>query len=91
VGRAGDVRTLWRASERGVDELRAKKRNDPTACRATKLESPWPDATLVVYAKTTADAGSKGINRLLIEKDMEGVLNWSAFRQLGMRGSNTAS
>jgi isovaleryl-CoA dehydrogenase len=54
--------------------LRAEKRNDHFRLTGNKY---WitngPDAdTLVVYAKTDADAGSKGITAFLIEKDMVG-------------------
>jgi isovaleryl-CoA dehydrogenase len=45
--------------------------------------------TLVVYAKTDMDAGSKGITAFLIEKEMEGFSQSKHFDKLGMRGSNT--
>jgi isovaleryl-CoA dehydrogenase len=49
-----------------------------------------PDAdTLVVYAKTDPDAGSKGITAFLIEKEMVGFSTAQHFDKLGMRGSNT--
>jgi isovaleryl-CoA dehydrogenase len=51
-------------------KLRAEKRNDRYVLNGTKY---WitngPDAdTLVVYAKTDPEAGSKGITAFLIEK-----------------------
>ena len=46
--------------------------------------------TLVVYAKTDPDAGSKGITAFLIEKSMKGFTTSPHFDKLGMRGSNTA-
>jgi len=50
-----------------------------------------PDAdTLIVYAKTDPDAGSKGITAFLIEKSMTGFSTSPHFDKLGMRGSNTA-
>ena len=50
-----------------------------------------PDAeTLVVYAKTDPEAGSKGITAFLIEKSMKGFSTSKHFDKLGMRGSNTA-
>jgi isovaleryl-CoA dehydrogenase len=72
--------------------LRAEKRNDHFRLNGNKY---WitngPDATtLVVYAKTDPDAGSKGITAFLIEKDMVGFSTSAHFDKLGMRGSNTA-
>jgi isovaleryl-CoA dehydrogenase len=46
--------------------------------------------TLVVYAKTDAAAGSKGITAFLIEKDMEGFSIGQKIEKMGMRGSPTA-
>ncbi|WP_375551821.1 isovaleryl-CoA dehydrogenase [Rhodophyticola porphyridii] len=73
-------------------KLRAEKRNDRYILNGTKY---WitngPDAdTLVVYAKTDPEAGSKGITAFLIEKDMTGFSTSPHFDKLGMRGSNTA-
>jgi len=45
---------------------------------------------LVVYAKTTLDAGSKGITAFLIEKDMPGFAIGQKIDKMGMRGSPTA-
>ena len=72
-------------------KLRAEKRNDHYRLNGTKY---WitngPDAeTLVVYAKTDPDAGSKGITAFLIEKAMKGFSTSPHFDKLGMRGSNT--
>ena len=72
--------------------LRAEKRNDHYRLNGNKY---WitngPDAdTLVVYAKTDPDAGSKGITAFLIEKEMKGFSTSPHFDKLGMRGSNTA-
>ena len=72
--------------------LAAEKRNDHYRLSGTKY---WitngPDAdTLVVYAKTDRDAGSKGITAFLIEKEMKGFSTSAHFDKLGMRGSNTA-
>jgi len=72
--------------------LRAEKRNGYYRLNGTKF---WitngPDAeTLVVYAKTTPSAGSKGVTAFIIEKSMKGFTTSSHFDKLGMRGSNTA-
>jgi len=49
-----------------------------------------PEAdTLVVYAKTDAQAGPKGITAFLIEKGMPGFTTAQKLDKLGMRGSNT--
>jgi isovaleryl-CoA dehydrogenase len=73
-------------------KLRAEKRNDRYVLNGNKY---WitngPDAdTLVVYAKTDPEAGSKGITAFLIEKEMKGFSTSPHFDKLGMRGSNTA-
>ncbi len=45
---------------------------------------------LVVYAKTDASAGSRGITAFLIEKDMAGFSIGQKIDKMGMRGSPTA-
>ncbi len=45
---------------------------------------------LVVYAKSTPDAGSRGITAFLIEKGMEGFSIGQRIEKLGVRGSPTA-
>ena len=46
--------------------------------------------TLVVYAKTSPEAGSRGITAFLIEKDMPGFAIGQKIDKVGMRGSPTA-
>jgi isovaleryl-CoA dehydrogenase len=46
--------------------------------------------TLVVYAKTDPEAGSKGITAFLIEKDFAGFSIGQKIDKVGMRGSPTA-
>jgi isovaleryl-CoA dehydrogenase len=49
-----------------------------------------PDAdVLVVYAKSDANAGPRGITAFLIEKGMKGFSTAQKLDKLGMRGSNT--
>ncbi|MBN9511586.1 MAG: isovaleryl-CoA dehydrogenase [Alphaproteobacteria bacterium] len=49
-----------------------------------------PDAdVVVVYAKTTPDAGPRGITAFLVEKGMPGFTCAPKLDKLGMRGSNT--
>lgn len=45
---------------------------------------------LVVYARTDADAGSKGITAFLVEKDFAGFRPGQKIGKLGMRGSPTS-
>ena len=71
--------------------LRAEKRGDRYVLNGTKM---WitngPDAdVIVVYAKTTPDAGPRGITAFLIEKAMPGFSCAQKLDKLGMRGSNT--
>ncbi|MBT3143025.1 isovaleryl-CoA dehydrogenase [Phaeobacter gallaeciensis] len=73
-------------------KLRAEKRNGYYRLNGNKY---WitngPDAdTLVVYAKTDPEAGSKGMTAFIIEKDFKGFSTSPHFDKLGMRGSNTA-
>ncbi|MEL6582368.1 MAG: acyl-CoA dehydrogenase family protein [Pseudomonadota bacterium] len=72
--------------------LKAEKRNDRFILNGNKY---WitnsPEAsTLVVYAKTDPEAGSKGITAFIIEKEMTGFSVSPHFDKLGMRGSDTA-
>jgi isovaleryl-CoA dehydrogenase len=49
-----------------------------------------PDAdVLVVYAKTDADAGPRGITAFVVEKGFPGFSTAQKLDKLGMRGSNT--
>ncbi|MEM7282653.1 MAG: isovaleryl-CoA dehydrogenase [Pseudomonadota bacterium] len=45
---------------------------------------------LIVYAKTTPNAGSKGITAFIVEKGMPGFSVAQKLDKLGMRGSDTA-
>ena len=72
-------------------KTRAEKKGDRFILNGNKM---WitngPDAnTLVVYAKTDPEAGSKGITAFLIEKGMKGFSTAQKLDKLGMRGSNT--
>lgn len=73
-------------------KLKAEKRNGYYVLNGNKY---WitngPDAdTLVVYAKTNPEAGSRGITAFIVEKSMKGFSTSPHFDKLGMRGSNTA-
>ncbi|MBC8408713.1 MAG: isovaleryl-CoA dehydrogenase [Rhodobacteraceae bacterium] len=73
-------------------QLKAEKRNDHYKLNGSKY---WitngPEAsTLIVYAKTNPELGSKGITAFIIEKEMHGFSSGAHFDKLGMRGSNTA-
>ena len=45
--------------------------------------------TLIVYARTDADAGPRGITAFIIEKAFKGFSKGTHLDKLGMRGSNT--
>ena len=71
---------------------RAEKRGDRYILNGSKM---WctngPDAdTLVVYARTNADAGPRGITAFIIEKDFKGFRPSQKLDKLGMRGSSTS-
>jgi isovaleryl-CoA dehydrogenase len=72
-------------------QLRAERRGDAFVLNGRKM---WitngPDAeVLVVYAKTTPAAGSKGITAFIVEKGFAGFSTAQKLDKLGMRGSNT--
>src|SRR3990170_4139953 len=71
--------------------LRAELRGSHYLLNGNKM---WitngPDAdVLVVYAKTDASAGPRGITAFVIEKGMKGFSTAQKLDKLGMRGSNT--
>ncbi len=73
-------------------KLRADKVDGGYRLNGTKFwitNAPYAD-TLVVYAKTVPDAGSKGITAFLIEKGMAGFSIGQKIDKVGMRGSPTA-
>jgi len=71
--------------------LRADRKGDHYVLNGSKM---WitngPDAhTLVVYAKTDAQAGPRGITAFIVEKGVKGFSTAQKLDKLGMRGSNT--
>jgi isovaleryl-CoA dehydrogenase len=71
--------------------LRAERRCERYLLNGNKM---WitngPDAdVLVVYAKTDANAGPRGITAFVIEKGMRGFSTAQKLDKLGMRGSDT--
>lgn len=72
-------------------QLRADRRGDHYVLNGRKM---WitngPDADLlVVYAKTTPDAGPRGITTFIVERDTKGFSTAQKLDKLGMRGSST--
>jgi isovaleryl-CoA dehydrogenase len=70
---------------------RAERRGDRYVLNGSKM---WitngPDAdVLLVYAKTDAKAGPRGISTFIVEKSMKGFSTSPKLDKLGMRGSNT--
>jgi len=70
---------------------RADRKGDRYILNGSKM---WitngPDAhTLIVYAKTEPDAGSKGITAFILEKGFKGFSTAQKLDKLGMRASNT--
>jgi isovaleryl-CoA dehydrogenase len=73
-------------------KLRADRQDGGWRLHGTKFwltTAAYAD-TLVVYAKTTPDAGSRGITAFLIEKGFAGFSIGQKIDKLGMRGSPTA-
>jgi isovaleryl-CoA dehydrogenase len=72
-------------------KLRAERRGSRYVLNGTKM---WitngPDAdVLVVYARTDAAAGSRGITAFIVEKASRGFTTAPGLDKLGMRGSST--
>jgi isovaleryl-CoA dehydrogenase len=70
---------------------RAEKKGDRYILNGSKMwitNGPGAD-TLVVYAKTDAKAGARGITAFLVEKGMKGFSTAQKLDKLGMRGSDT--
>jgi len=71
--------------------LRADKRSDRYVLNGTKFwitNGPQAD-TVVVYAKTDPEAGSRGITAFLVEREFPGFSVAQKLDKLGMRGSET--
>ncbi|MBB3288403.1 MULTISPECIES: isovaleryl-CoA dehydrogenase [Rhizobium] len=73
-------------------KLRAERRGRRYVLNGSKM---WitngPDAdVLVVYAKTSPDAGPRGITAFIVEKGFPGFSVGQKLDKLGMRGSNTS-
>jgi isovaleryl-CoA dehydrogenase len=71
--------------------LKAEKKGDVYVLNGNKM---WitngPDAdTYVIYAKTDAAAGSRGITAFIVERAFAGFSQAQKLDKLGMRGSNT--
>ena len=71
--------------------LRADKKDDHYVLNGRKM---WitngPEAeTYLVYARTDADAGSRGITTFIVERNTPGFVREEKLDKLGMRGSNT--
>ncbi len=72
--------------------LRADRVDGGYRLNGTKFwitNAPYAE-TLVVYAKTVPDGGSKGISAFLVEKGFEGFSIGQRINKVGMRGSPTA-
>jgi isovaleryl-CoA dehydrogenase len=79
----------------GSDVVSMKMRADKVAggwrLNGTKFwitNAPYAD-TLVVYARSDADAGARGLTTFLVEKDLPGFAIGQTIDKMGMRGSPT--
>ncbi len=71
--------------------LRADKKGDRFILNGSKMwitNGPTAE-TLIIYAKTDMDAGSRGITAFLVEKGFKGFSIAQKLDKLGMRGSET--
>jgi isovaleryl-CoA dehydrogenase len=73
-------------------KLRAEKRGDRFVLNGTKLwiTNAHYAETLVVYAKTSPEAGPKGITAFIVERSFRGFRPAQKLDKLGMRGSPTS-
>jgi len=72
-------------------KTRAEKKGDRYILNGNKMwitNGPVAE-TLIVYAKTDPNAGSRGITAFIIEKGMKGFSTHQKLDKLGMRGSDT--
>ena len=72
--------------------LRAERKGDRYFLNGTKMwitNGPVAD-TLLVYAKTDADAGARGITAFIVERNFPGFSTAQKLDKLGMRGSDTS-
>jgi isovaleryl-CoA dehydrogenase len=72
-------------------KLRADRKGDRYVLNGSKMwiTNGGDAETLVIYAKTDAAAGSRGITAFIVEKGFKGLSFGSKLDKLGMRGSNT--
>jgi isovaleryl-CoA dehydrogenase len=73
-------------------KTRAEKKGDRYVLNGSKMwitNGPVAE-TLVVYAKTDPNAGTRGITAFLVEKGMQGFRPAQKLDKLGMRGSDTS-
>jgi isovaleryl-CoA dehydrogenase len=71
---------------------RAERKGDRFALNGSKMwitNGPLAE-TFVVYAKTDAAAGARGITAFIVERGMKGFSQGIKLDKLGMRGSDTA-
>jgi len=71
--------------------LRADRQGDHYVLNGRKM---WitngPEAeTYLIYARTDANAGSRGITAFIVEREAAGFIREKSLDKLGMRGSNT--
>jgi len=72
-------------------QLKAQKKGDRYVLNGTKFwitNAPHAD-TLVVYAKTSPEDGSRGITTFIVEKGFKGFSVSQKLDKMGMRGSDT--
>src|SRR5437868_4502716 len=85
--------TSTRPTSSGVVSMatRADKKGDRYVLNGSKMwitNGPIAE-TLVVYAKTDPNGGTRGITAFIIEKGMKGFSTTQKLDKLGMRGSDT--
>ncbi len=73
-------------------KLRAEKRGDRWVLNGTKMwiTNAHYAETIIVYAKTDAAAGPKGITAFIVQRDFPGFAASQKLDKLGMRGSPTS-
>lgn len=72
-------------------QMTAKRDGDDYVLNGNKIfitNGPIAD-TMIVYAKTAADLGAKGITAFIFEKDLPGTFSASYIHKMGIRGSTT--
>ncbi|MRG86233.1 acyl-CoA dehydrogenase [Salinibacillus xinjiangensis] len=78
-------------SDAGSLKTRAKKQGDHYVLNGSKvfITNGGEADTYIVFARTSASKGSKGVSAFIVEKDKKGLTIGKKEKKMGLNGSNT--